>query len=392
MASKKKSVKKKTVSKKTVKKTSARKTVKRVAVKKKTVVKKTKTAIMPEKRADEIIDNAKEEKDLYSAIPVKYRRKIKEVVNQCKDQGYIVSDILMEHVRLDECDNTEDNWECMEKILKHNCIDLVEEGGLLQEIEMETDPRFPELDSSSYDSIQMYLRDIGKYPLLNAQEERELGKKITARRSILSGKSRKKLTPTERRKILDDGLKARNKLATANLRLVVSIAKNYTSRSRDLNLLDLVQEGADGLYKAVDKFEPERGFKFSTYATWWIRQSITRGLLDRSRTIRIPVHMSETTQKYQKVVVRLEQDLGRQPTVQEIATELGVEPEKVHMIKRISQDVIQLERPLKGGEEDSSTKISDTIEDLEQGDAGNGCLKGHSERTNTGGPERSVRP
>ena len=118
--------------------------------------------------------------------------------------------------------------------------------------------------------------------------------------------------------------------------------------SRDLNLLDLVQEGADGLYKAVDKFEPDRGFKFSTYATWWIRQSITRGLLDRSRTIRIPVHMSETTQKYQKIVVRLEQDLGRQPTVHEIASELGVEPEKVHMIRRISQDVIQLERPVEG--------------------------------------------
>ena len=236
---------------------------------------------------------------------------------------------------------------------------MVEESGLLKEIELETDPRFPELDPSSYDSIQVYLRDIGKYPLLSAEEEQNLGKKIIARQDILSKKSRKKLTPSERKKILREGVEARHKLAVANLRLVVSIAKNYAgrNRSRDLSLLDLVQEGAEGLYRAVDKFEPNRGFKFSTYATWWIKQAIVRGLADKSRTIRIPVHMSETAQKYQKTVVWLERMLGRTPTVQEIAEELEVEPEKIHMIRRVSQDIVQLEQTIGAGDEGGNTTI-----------------------------------
>ena len=163
-------------------------------------------------------------------------------------------------------------------------------------------------------------------------------------------------------------MEARHKLAVANLRLVVSIAKNYAgrNRSRDLSLLDLVQEGAEGLYRAVDKFEPNRGFKFSTYATWWIKQAIVRGLADKSRTIRIPVHMSETAQKYQKTVVWLERMLGRTPTVQEIAEELEVEPEKIHMIRRVSQDIVQLEQTIGSGDEGGNTTISDTIEDQDQ--------------------------
>ena len=195
------------VSKKSsVKKNTGKKSAKKVPVKR-SAAKRTSAKKKPEK----LIENAKEEKDLYEAIPRKYKKKMKDLVNQCKNQGYVVSDVLMEHIGLEECDNTENTWECMENILKHNCIDLVEEGGLLQEIETETDPRFPEMDPSLYDSIQMYLRDIGKYPLLSAQEERELGKKIALRRSILSGRSRKKMTPAERRKLLEEGLKARNK-------------------------------------------------------------------------------------------------------------------------------------------------------------------------------------
>ena len=147
-----------------------KKVVKKVvkkAVKKKPVPKKSRK---PSVCA--IVEKAREEKDLYSAIPIKYRKKLRDVVNQCKEQGYVVSDVLMKHIGLDECDNTENNWECMEKILRHNCVDLVEEGGLLQEIKAENDSRFPDADPSVYDSIQMYLRDIGKYPLLNVREER----------------------------------------------------------------------------------------------------------------------------------------------------------------------------------------------------------------------------
>ena len=288
------------------------------------------------------------------------------MVNKCKSKGYVTSEEVLEHIGLEECDNTGDVWSCIEEVLKTSCVDLVENEGLLQEVSLESDPRFPEFDSSTYDSIQMYLRDIGRYPLLSAAEEQELGKKIMARREVLEKKHKKRITPAQEKKILNEGLEARNKLATANLRLVVSIAKNYAGRSRDLSLLDLVQEGSEGLYKAVDKFEPQRGFKFSTYATWWIKQSIVRGLADKSRTIRIPVHMSETTQRYQKAMVQLEKDLGRTPTVQEVATELGIDPEKVYMIRRISQDIVQLERPLSSNDEEGNTRISDTVEDHDQ--------------------------
>ena len=315
---------------------------------------------------EDIIDNAKNEKELYEAIPGQYKKKVKSLINKCKDQGYVTSTELLEHIGLEDCDNADNVWQCIEGLLKTSCIDLVEDEGLLQEVSLKKDPRFPEFDPSSYDSIQMYLRDIGKYTLLSAKEEQELGEKVVERRDLLeSGKVKKRVTAAQK-KILDEGLVARNKLATANLRLVVSIAKNYAGRSRDLSLLDLVQEGAEGLYKAVDKFEPKRGFKFSTYATWWIKQSIVRGLADKSRTIRIPVHMSETTQRYQKAMVQLEKDLGRAPTVQEVANELDVDPEKIYMIRRISQDIVQLERPLSGGDEDSNTKISETIEDYDQ--------------------------
>ena len=268
---------------------------------------------------------------------------------------------------MNECDDEKEMWECIEKILNNNCIDLVHRDGLLQEHTTENNGRFPETDLSSYDSIQMYLRDIGKYALLSAKEEQELGEKIAARQVLLEKKKKSTSLSKAQRAVLEDGLEARNRLATANLRLVVSIAKNYAGRSRDLNLLDLVQEGVEGLYKAVDKFEPQRGFKFSTYATWWIKQSIVRGLADKSRTIRIPVHMSETAQRYKKTMVQLEQDLGRVPTVQEVADELGVEVEKIYTIRRITQEVVQLEKPLGGADdEESNTKISDTIEDTDQ--------------------------
>jgi len=194
----------------------------------------------------------------------------------------------------------------------------------------------PEADSS--DSVQMYLREIGKISLLTADQEKELA------RHIEKGDQ-----------------EAREKLAQANLRLVVSIAKRYVGRSPHLSLLDLIQEGNLGLFKAVEKFDYRRGFKFSTYATWWIRQAITRALADQARTIRIPVHMVETISKYQQVKRRLLQDLGREPLPEEIAAEMGIELEKVHHIAKISQETVSLESPV--GEDDEDSVLGEFIED-----------------------------
>jgi RNA polymerase primary sigma factor len=220
-------------------------------------------------------------------------------------------------------------------------IDVLKSGGMLgvdTSEEMLAQKNAFRRNDSSYDSIQMYLREIGQYPLLNAHEERVLAKRI-----------------------VDGDEEARNLLARANLRLVVSIAKKYVGRSPDLTLLDLIQEGNLGLFKAVDKFDFTKGFKFSTYATWWIRQAITRALADQSRTIRIPVHMVETMAKYKQVSRRLAQDLGRDPMPEEIATEMGVEVEKIYQIEKISQDTISLELPI--GDDDDQSRLSDFIAD-----------------------------
>lgn len=221
-------------------------------------------------------------------------------------------------------------------------IDVIETGGLLS-MDPEPDPELSgrryDRAASSNDSVQMYLKEIGKYPLIRAAEERELAQKI------LAGDE-----------------EARNLLAQANLRLVVSIAKKYSTRSADLTLLDLIQEGNIGLYKAVEKFDWTKGFKFSTYATWWIRQSITRALADQSRTIRIPVHMVETISKYKQVTRRLEQDLGRTPLPEEIATEMGIEVDKIYMINKINQSTKSLEESIGGSDDDKST-LSEFVAD-----------------------------
>ncbi|MFC1630208.1 sigma-70 family RNA polymerase sigma factor [Patescibacteria group bacterium] len=188
------------------------------------------------------------------------------------------------------------------------------------------------------DPVQMYLKEIGKVAFLTAAEEKELAKKI------------------------EKGDKeAKKKLAQANLRLVVSIAKRYVGRSPNLTLLDLIQEGNLGLFRAVEKFDWRRGYKFSTYATWWIRQAVTRALADQARTIRIPVHMVETISKYSQARRRLLQDLGREPLPEEIAAEMGIEPEKVHHIMKISQETVSLETPVGDDEEDSV--LAEFIED-----------------------------
>ncbi|MFA6908319.1 MAG: sigma-70 family RNA polymerase sigma factor [Patescibacteria group bacterium] len=201
-----------------------------------------------------------------------------------------------------------------------------------------TDARHLDLSDISNDSIQMYLREIGKVPLLSAEEEVSLAK----------------------RKDKGD-IEAKKKLVEANLRLVVSIAKKFTGRS--LSLLDLIQEGNIGLFRAVEKFDYRKGYKFSTYATWWIRQAITRSLADQSRTIRIPVHMVETINKFQQIERQLIQDLGREPLPEEIAAEMGEEVDKIHHIIKISQDTVSLETSV-GDSDDEDSVLGDFIEDV----------------------------
>ncbi len=222
-------------------------------------------------------------------------------------------------------------------------IDVLEGGGLL-EMEPEVAPSkkysYGSRSDSSYDSIQMYLKEIGQYPLISASNEKELARRIEA-----------------------GDIEAKNLLARANLRLVVSIAKKYVGRSPDLTLLDLIQEGNLGLFKAVDKFDWTKGYKFSTYATWWIRQAITRALADQSRTIRVPVHMVETIAKYKQVVRRLSQDLGREPLAEEIATEMGLDVEKIYNIEKIDQDVVSLESPVGDDSDDGKSTLGDFLSD-----------------------------
>lgn len=194
------------------------------------------------------------------------------------------------------------------------------------------------IDTNLPDAVQMYLKEIGRTPLLNQKEEKELAKKIEAGDEM-----------------------SRKKLIQANLRLVVSIAKRYVNRSPHLSILDLIQEGNIGLSRAVDKFDYKKGFKFSTYATWWIRQAITRALADYSRTIRIPVHMVETITKFTQVKRRLMQELGREPLPEEIGNEMNMSIDKIHYIQKISQEVISLEAPV--GDDDEDSMLSDFIKD-----------------------------
>ena len=212
------------------------------------------------------------------------------------------------------------------------------------------------LDNIFNDSVQMYLREIGRVPLLTAEEEVQLAKKKEK-----------------------NDVAAKQKLAEANLRLVVSIAKKYVGRSSNLSLLDLIQEGNIGLFRAVEKFDYRKGYKFSTYATWWIRQAITRAIADQSRTIRIPVHMVETINKFSQTTRRLVQDLGREPLPEEIASEMEIEIDKVRHIMKISQDTVSLETSV-GSDDDDST-LRDFIEDTEtvlpSQNAGRQLLRGY---------------
>jgi len=204
------------------------------------------------------------------------------------------------------------------------------------------------------DPVRMYLKEIGRVPLLSMEQEKSLAMRIEA------GELEGRRNGAADSKTVDVGEEAKRQLTEANLRLVVSIAKKYVGRG--MLFLDLIQEGNLGLIRAVEKFDYRKGYKFSTYATWWIRQAITRALADQARTIRIPVHMVETINRLIKVSRQLLQELGREPTVEEIAESMGLTPEKVREVMKISQEPISLETPI-GEEEDSH--LGDFIEDQE---------------------------
>ena len=194
------------------------------------------------------------------------------------------------------------------------------------------------VDQFADDSVKMYLREIGKIPLLTVEEEQELAQK--------AAKGNKK---------------AKDKMVESNMRLVVSIAKRYSGRG--LDFLDLIQEGNTGLLRAVEKFDPEKGFKFSTYATWWIRQAITRAIADQARTIRIPVHMVETINKVLRASRKLTSELNREPTIEEIAKEMDMDVEKVDYVMRIKQDIASLDASVGKDGDDEDSVLGDFVED-----------------------------
>lgn len=277
--------------------------------------------------------------------------KFQKLLEKCKKRGFVTfSEILF---FFPEAEKDIAGLEKLYEDLEKEGIEIREAKELLPEVGEKTLVRKPRSDEK-IDPIQMYLKEIGQIPFINAEEEKELAKRIEK-----------------------GDQEAKKKLAQANLRLVVSIAKKYIGRSPNLTLLDLIQEGNLGLFRAVEKFDWRRGYKFSTYATWWIRQAITRALADHARTIRIPVHMVETLSKYSQTKRRLLQDLGREPLPEEIAAEMGVEVDKVHYLQRISQETVSLETPVGDSEEDST--LSDFIKDDKinspSTDAGRNLLK-----------------
>jgi len=222
-------------------------------------------------------------------------------------------------------------------------LDQIDEEPDLEELEEEDTPE-DELNNGQYlddisdDSVRLHLREIGKIPLLSAEEELALAQRVVAGEK-----------------------KAKDKMAEANMRLVVSIAKRYSGRG--LDFLDLIQEGHTGLLRAVEKFDPDKGFKFSTYATWWIRQAITRAIADQARTIRIPVHMVETINKLLRTQRRMTQELNREPSIEELAKELEMEPEKVEYVIKIKQDISSLDAGVGRDGDDDESVLGDFIED-----------------------------
>ncbi len=336
------------------------------------------------------------------SISAEEKQKVRNLVILGKKQGYLTQDDILSNFQ-----DIEDNLQLLEYIIESLQSEEIEVIEPVDKSEYEYEEKQSKLSFDekikilkqikshvSTDPIRAYLHEIGKIPLLSAEEEVILAKRIEngekEMREIIKDlgakedsdpiykkaaeliaqkdyknkevdKAKKRLEEKDRRytnKIARDGFEARHLLTTANLRLVVSIAKNYLKRG--LDLLDLIQEGNLGLMRAVEKFEYRKGFKFSTYATWWIRQAITRAIADQARTIRVPVHMIETINKLSKVSSQLASKLGRRPTIKEIAKSMGISPKKVQEIIKIAQKPQSLETPIG---EDGETSLIEIIAD-----------------------------
>ena len=302
---------------------------------------KTKVAKKSEDKNLKVIKNVGEKQDLSEAR----KRKIRKFVLEGMAQGFVTQDEILE-LFPDAEDHIEELDDLYDELMQKD-IDIFE--SMAEQDEAEDDRVVSELEKelemlsslgskSISDPVRMYLKEIGRIKLLTRDEEIELAQRVE-----------------------QGDEKAKERLTAANLRLVVSIAKKYIGRG--LSFLDLIQEGNKGLIRAVEKYDWKKGYKFSTYATWWIRQAITRAIADQARTIRIPVHMVETINKLIRISRRLMQKLGRDPTPEEIAEEMGITPDKVREIWKISQKTTSLETPI--GDEDDS-QLGDFIEDTKQ--------------------------
>ncbi len=270
-------------------------------------------------------------------INEKYESEIKKIIEKAKKKHNVINeeeDIVSKLISYDITANEID--EIVEEIKKHG-IEVVKDTVKENDLDLEKLESFT-ANVASDDPVKIYLKEIGKVPLLSAEEEIEIAKRIEAGDTF-----------------------AKNILTESNLRLVVAIAKKYLSRNV-LSFLDLIQEGNLGLLKAVDKYDYTRGFRFSTYATWWIRQHITRAIADQARLVRLPVHMVETINKLIRATKKLTSTLGREPTLSELAEEMGISEERVAEIKKISMEPLSLEGPM-GNDDTDSSKLGDIIED-----------------------------
>lgn len=306
----------KTVTKKTVKKTKRKPVKKKASPKRKKLARKKKTKKAKKAKKKKIV-----KKGRYRKVFV--REKIEKLINKSMERGFISSSEIL--YTFPDFEKDIKGLEAFYDELEENGIEIKEVKELLTFKKVKAVSKRRKIDP-----VQMYLKEIGRVDFLTADEEKELAKRIEK-----------------------GEIEAKKKLARANLRLVVSIAKRYIGRSPNLTILDLIQEGNLGLFRAVEKFDWRRGYKFSTYATWWIRQAISRALADQSRTIRIPVHMVETLSKYNKVRRKLLKGLGRPPLAEEIAAEMGLEVAKVRHLAKISQRTVSLETPVGGDGDDS---------------------------------------
>jgi RNA polymerase primary sigma factor len=269
-------------------------------------------------------------------INVVTQEKLEELVKKGKTRGFVTFSEILNYFP-----NIEENMIELDEMfgkLEQLSIDVKDSKGYLDTTDTTKKKGRKRASTGKIDSIQSYLKEIGRIDPITARDEKDLARRIEAG---------------------DED--AKRKLAEANLRLVVSIAKKYIGRSPNLTLLDLIQEGNLGLFRAVEKFDWRKGYKFSTYATWWIRQTITRALADQARTIRIPVHMIETLTKYTQAKRKLLQELDREPLDEEIAAEMGIEVEKVRHLEKISQKAVSLETPV--GEDEKDSVLGEFIKD-----------------------------